>query len=115
MKLSEMNGEQLIQCICMIAEPVERIAKDAEFFNGLFSCMQIDGDKLRINKARIALHLLPYLLKHHRDDALLIAGVLNGKSLDDMLAQNGLSTLRDIKNCFDPALLSFFGSSGSAE
>lgn len=115
MKLSEMNGEQLIQCICMIAEPVERIVKDEQFFSLLFSCMKVDGDQLRINKVRVALHLLPYLMQNHRDDTLLIAGAMNGKRTEDMLTQNGFATLNDLKNCFDPDLLGFFGLSGSAE
>ena len=115
MKLSEMTGEQLINCICLIAEPAERIAKDPAFFDMLFSCMKVTDNRLTINKVRVSLNLLPFLMKNHRDDTLAVAGAMNGQRVDEMLAQNGFATLRDLKNCFDADLLSFFGLSGSAE
>lgn len=117
MKLSEMNGEQLATCLCIIAEPLERMADDNEIADVLRGCMKRseDGKTVGVDIPRAVLRMMPVLLGKYRRDTFKILGAMNGKNADEIAKQNGLSVIRDIKACFDKDLFDFFSLSVSGE
>lgn len=119
MKLSEMNGDQLATCLCIMTEPAEKIAEDDEIVGVIRGCMatrEVEGEKMNyLDIPRAALRLIPILLRKFRRETFTILGAMNGKTADEIAAQNGLKTIKDIKAVFDSDLLAFFTSFGGAE
>lgn len=119
MKLSEMNGDQLATCLCIITEPMERIAEDDAVVDAVKGCMEtrvMDGKTVRyMDIPRAALRMIPVLLSKHRRDTFTILGAMSGKTAEEIAQQNGLKMISDIKSAFDADLLRFFMSRGSAE
>lgn len=117
MKLSEMNGDQLATCLCVIAPAAERIAEDEEIVEVVRGCMverDTEGEKVRyLDIPRAVLRVIPVLLTRHKRDTFAILGAMNGKTAEEIAAQNGLKMISDIKAVFDADLLDFFISSGS--
>lgn len=119
MKLSEMTGDQLATCLCVISPCAERIAEDDDIVDAIKGCMsvrEVEGEKLRyFDIPRAVLRMIPVLLTKHKRDTFMILGAMSGKTADEIAQQNGLKMLADIKAVFDADLISFFISSGSAE
>lgn len=117
MKLSEMTGDQLATCLCIISPCAERIAEDDEIVDVIKGCMsvrEVEGEKLRyLDIPRAVLRMIPVLLTKHKRDTFTILGAMNGKTADEIAQQNGLKMLAEIKAVFDADMLSFFISSGS--
>ncbi len=114
MKLSEMTGDQLTTCLCIISPPVERIAEDDDIVEAIKGCMavrEVEGEKLPyLDIPRAVLRMIPVLLTKHKRDTFTILGAMSGKTADEIAQQNGLKMLSDIKAVFDADLLGFFTS-----
>lgn len=112
MKLSEMTGEQLATCLCIITEPLEKIAEDDAVVDVVKGCMtnrDINGKSAKyLDIPRAVLRLIPVLLNNHRRDTFTILGAMNGKTADEIAQQNGLKMISDIKAAFDADLFRFF-------
>ena len=55
--------------------------------------------------------MLPQLLGPHLDDLIAVAAALTGKTAEQVAAQRGTETIRDLMDCFDKDLIDFFKSS----
>lgn len=119
MRLSEMNGDQLATCLCIVTEPAEKIAEDDEVVGVIRGCMttrEVDGKAVNyMDIPRAVFRLIPILLRKFRRETFTILGAMNGKTADEIAEQNGLKTIADIKAVFDSDLLAFFTSFRSAE
>lgn len=106
MKLSQMNTEELADALCRLAGPFCRIARDER----VIAAMTETEKRERLWET--AEKLAPLLLREHREDAAEILGVLTGKEKEEILRQNALETLQDIRECADKELTDFFLSAG---
>lgn len=108
MKISEMKTSELSEALCELAEPVGNIACDEALIEKL---RQFGGNQSQLEQFGIAIRdLIPFLLKTHLEDTCRIISVLTGKSLQDVLEQPGLQTIKDATECVDRDLIDFFGS-----
>lgn len=114
MKLSEMTGDQLATCLCVISPCAERIVEDDEIMDVIKGCMsmrEVEGEKLKYLDIPLAvIRMIPVLLTKHKRDTFTLLGAMNGKTAEEIAQQNGLKMLSDIKAAFDADLLGFFTS-----
>lgn len=112
MKLSEMNTIELSKTLCKIAEPIGRIGADAAI-SGIFRDFSKKSEGKTVLQTATAMFsvIVPALLERHQEDTFSVISALTGKNVDEIRAQNGMETIRDIKGCFDNDLMSFFKSS----
>lgn len=83
MKLSEIKGEQAIEVIADLIEPITNIATDkncADIFNG----KKKEGETREEAAARQIKEKIPYLLKSHKKDIAYIVGILEGKKPEEL-------------------------------
>lgn len=115
MKLSQMNTEQLADCLCAITEPAGRIMDDGAIAEIIKknSVRDEGGRVVNINIMRAVMAMVPVLLGRHRIDTFMILGAMNGKTPEEISRQNGLETMADIRACFDADLIGFFSSFGN--
>ena len=92
MKLSEMNTQQLAECLCKIAPALERIGMD-EATNRAFAALsgKLDGGTRMQQLAQMVGALVPALLGTHFDDMVVIVAAMTGKTEDGVRAQNLLN------------------------
>lgn len=112
MKLSEMNTIELSKTLCKLAEPIGRIGADAAI-NNIFKdfSKENNGKTLFQSGTEVYVAIVPALLERHQEDTFSVISAMTGKSVDEIRAQNGMETIRDIKCFFDNDLMSFFKSS----
>ena len=114
MKLSEMNGEELSVCLCKIAEPIERIGfdkKTTETFQEIADLIKNGMNNIQQTSIMIGT-CVPLLLGDHREDTFAILAAINGKTVEEIRSQNGMQTIKELKNALaDPDLMDFFTSS----
>lgn len=113
MKISQMNTDQLADCMCIIAEPVERMMQDEKTLD-IFRALNPGMPRLSIY-GTLAGKLIPLLFKEHRNDLYIIVAALTGKKIEAVAKQNGLATLKDCKEVFDKDLIDFFKSAATPE
>ena len=114
MKLSEMNGEELSVCLCKIAEPIERIGFDAKTTAAFQEIANLSKNSMNnIQQASMMIgKFVPLLLGDHREDTFAILAAINGKTVEEIRNQNGMQTIKELKNALaDPDLMDFFTSS----
>ena len=116
MKLSEMNTQQLAACLCKIAPALERIGMD-DGTNRAFAALtgKLEGGTRMQQLAQIVGALVPALMGEHFDDMVTIVAAMTGKTEEVVRAQNGFTTIRDVKSFFDEDFLDFFRSSAAQE
>ncbi len=109
MKLSEMNVNELSDCLLILADPVANILEDPGLGGYL---REFASEKKEQNRAamlgKAAKKLLPILLRDHRKDLILIISALTGLTVDVIENQNGLATIRQAVELIDKELLDFF-------
>ena len=109
-----MNGEELSVCLCKIAEPIERIGfdkKTTETFQEIADLIKNGMNNIQQTSIMIG-KFVPLLLGDHREDTFAILAVINGKTVEEIRSQNGMQTIKELKNALeDPDLMDFFTSS----
>lgn len=111
MKLSEMNGEELSVCLCKIAESIERIGFDKKttaVFQEIADLSKSGMNNIQQTSMMIG-KFVPLLLGDHREDTFAILAAINDKTVDEIRSQNGMQTIKELKNALaDPDLMDFF-------
>ena len=112
MKLSEMDTRQMAEALCKLTEPIGNMVADKACTDAIASALQRDQDgTIGEQLAHAAKAVLPQLLGTHLDDLIAIAAALTGKTAEQVAAQRGTETIRDLMDCFDKELVGFFKSS----
>lgn len=83
MKLGELKGEQAIEVIADLIEPVANIARDQQNLQ-LFRAEKKTGESDRDMAVRDLTQKIPVLLKTHKKDVLSILHAVNGTDPDEM-------------------------------
>ncbi len=113
MKIHELNGDQLAEALCLIAEPIERITQDEEVSKTLADI----GNKRKENTVfgkfigYTYAKLIPLLLKKHKDSIFEILAVLTGKPVEEIHKQNGWVTVMELRKWLNEDVIRFFTSS----
>lgn len=117
MKISEMNGEQLADALCRMAEPVARICEDEKILRQMQEIGRMAGDTTVLELAgRISGALIPALLKDHRADTFEILAALEGRTAKQIAQEKAMEIMRTVREAiYDEELLLFFRSCGEAE
>lgn len=115
MKLSEMDSNRLTAFLCKIAPALENIGMDDKFSDAL---KRIANKDKNLNPAQQGAAMIgafvPLLLGDHKNDTFAILAAVSGKTVEEISEQNGMITLREVKDALnDPDLLDFFTSSVS--
>lgn len=112
MKLSEMNTRQMADALCKLAEPIGNMVADKQFTDAFASALKHDQEgTIGEQIAHAAKAVLPQILGTHFDDLIAIAAAMTGKTAEQVAAQRGTETIRDLMGCFDKDLVDFFKSS----
>lgn len=110
MKLSEMNTRELKTALCALAAPAASIANSEDFVAVLKK--MADVKKANGTVVQLASVFLgdgvPVLLETHEKEIFAILSALTGKSYDEIMEQNGMQTIKDIRESVDSTLLGFF-------
>ena len=117
MKLNQMNGDQLANALCEMAEPVERITQDEEVVEAFRKMAEDQKNKaimIRMVGGAYA-RLVPLLLKKHKEDTFTILALMSGKNYDEIANENAFQLMRDIREAFSKDLLHFFSSAAATE
>lgn len=116
MKLSDMTTKDMAEALCALTPPLCRIAQSPSVSQAIEAFCQGGEDHapLMSTIGRMAEKLLPVLMREHLPDMCEILSVLTGKSVQALLAQPALTTLREARSLIDGELLDFFACAGSA-
>lgn len=106
MKLSEMNSNQLADALCDIVEPVTAIMGDSAMLDLFREGADLKGADANLFLVR---KVLPAVLKNHRHDLFAVLSALTGKPVAEIEKQNGMQTIKELRDSFDTELLDFFG------
>lgn len=117
MKLSEMNSKELCTALCVLAEPVGRIAADDEVADALKRMAENKANHTVMGRliGTAYADFVPLLLKKHKDDTFAVLSILTGKTVEELEKQNGFQLMKDVRSVFNSELIRFFGSSVDAE
>lgn len=118
MKLRDMSTEALRNTLCALTGPLCTLAEDPAVQEAFDSLAQTGGSGKRPLQAWAAIvsTLTPLLLQRHRAETLAVASVLLDRPAGELLAQNGLETLCQLRESLDGELLDFFAcAAGMAE
>jgi hypothetical protein len=117
MKLSEMNTEQLADCLVGLVEPIGNIAEDPEVGAAITELgKELNGDTPVAQQVGImAKRLIPLALKTHRKDLFKALSILTGKTEKQIREQRGMETIKEAVSVVDQDLLDFFKSSAPAD
>lgn len=118
MKLSEMNTVQLARTLCAIAPAVERLGKSKKIIGALQSFSDFRGGKgdgtMLEQITRLIAAITPALLdEKNLPDTAAIVAAMTEKTADEVLAQRGMQTIRDIRGLLDADFIDFFMQSAS--
>lgn len=111
MKLSEMNTDQMAEALCAMSAPVSRICEDVlinDDLKKLGEDMKAGGMTMMQKLGRTVAIWLPGLLKTRREDVYEILSILTGKSMKEIAEQNGMQTMKDVRESLDGELMNFF-------
>ncbi len=106
MKLSEMTTPQFAECAARIAAPIGRLTKTKEMqtFFSQHANKELNG----MLAASAILELFPVFLQSHYADTVEVIAALTGKPVEEINAQSGLQTVKDVRESWDRELLGFF-------
>lgn len=115
MKISEMSTEKAMDVLCELTPYMINIVTDEALITELKSA--IDFTKANTMAEKIALtagkitRIVPIILKDHKKDLCGIVGVMNEKTVDEIVEQNTITTMKQIRDIAkDKELLDFFKS-----
>lgn len=118
MKFSELSTDRAADVLCEVSVYALNILMDDELRESLKA--QIDAEKPQTAGERYAIgaqkigQWIPLILKKHREDAFGILAVVNNVTVDAILEQNVLVTMRQIRELAeDKDLTDFFKSCAS--
>lgn len=122
MKLSEITTDRAAEVLCELTPLVDSIITDEELMQALSAAIGADdkaemsiGQKLLLVSSKMS-KIVPILLKKRKSETFGILGILNGKTPEQIAAQNILVTMmqvRDLAN--DRELTDFFRSCRNAD
>jgi phosphohistidine phosphatase SixA len=107
MKLAEFKGNDAIEVIADLIEPIAEIASDPAC-EGLFKVTPVKGESKRTTSAKHLGKYVPVLLKSHKPEVLKIVALLNGKDANEMNAFQMAGALLSV--LMDKELLDLFRS-----
>ena len=107
MKLSEIKGEQAIEVIADLIEPITNIATDKNCADA-FNATQKEGETKEETAARHIKEKIPYLMKAHKKDVAKIVGILEGKDPEELNILQIFTAVIELLN--DKALMQLFSS-----
>lgn len=121
-KLSELSTEECCEVLCEIAQPVQNIVDDEALMKTIGKGMETSKKKeltfvgtVMAASSRIV-SALPVLLKEHRNDVYIIISTIGGTSVDEVAAQNILTTMQQVREILtDKQLIDFFRPSKHTE
>lgn len=121
-KLSELSTEECCEVLCEIAQPVQNIVDDEALMKTIGKGMETSKKKeltfvgtVMAAFSRIV-SALPVLLKEHRNDIYAIVSSIGGMSMDEVAAQNILTTMQQVREILtDKQLIDFFRPSKHTE
>lgn len=98
-KLAEMNGNDMSDVLCAIAVPAGNIFSDGaviDAFREMTKQLKPNAPMLQ-SLGVFTATMVPVLLgKEHRYDTYAIMGMMTGKTAEEIAAQNGMATIRDL-------------------
>lgn len=114
MKFSQLTTDKALDVLCEIAPYIANIATDEELMAVIGKAIKSDG----MTRAGVLLlgaekltKMIPVLLKTHRDDVYGVVAAVNGKTVEEIRAQNVIKTTAQIVEVVkDKELLDFFKS-----
>ena len=112
MKLSEIKGEQAIEVIADLIEPITNIATDKNCAD-TFKATKNEGESREEAAARNIKAKIPYLLKSHKKDVANIVGILEGKNPEELNILQIFKGALELLN--DKALMQLFSSAVPTE
>ncbi len=98
MKITEMNTAQFAAAACELLEPVSRILDTPEIYVALDNLSK-GADEKESSIAYMVRGIkaaAPALLKNRLDDVITILSVLTEKTKEDLYAQSGIETAKQI-------------------
>lgn len=121
-KLSDLSTDECCEVLCEIAQPVQNIVDDEALMKTIGKGMEKSKKKeltfvgtVMAASSRIV-SALPVLLKEHRNDVYAIISAIGGMSVDEVAAQNILTTMQQAKEIImDKQLIDFFRPSKHME
>lgn len=111
-KLSEMNTVEMTQVLCRIAEPAATLFADnsvADAFAEAVKAREAATNHMQFFTRCIAI-FAPVILDRHRDEVFAILAAIKGVSVEEINAQPGMQTVREIVEMLtaDQELTTFF-------
>lgn len=114
MTISQMTTDQAADALVRISYAVAPIVKDAKIRETIEIVAGHRDDKdILATIGDVIDHLVPTLLRDYRGNLYEAASALTCKSVDEIKAQNVLTTISEVKASVDDELLGFFRSSKS--
>lgn len=115
MKLSEINLDESMDVICDILAPISNITSDEALISAMKKRVKPDSKMSRNELYTLVLRyyaeLLPYLLKDHREDVIMILAKVNLTTPEEYRKKNLLEFVEDVKETLaDPVIQSLFTS-----
>lgn len=113
MKINELNGDQLAEALCLIAQPLERITRDDEVSKVFADLGEKYREKTVFGKfaGYAYARVIPLLMRDHKDDLFEILAILTGKTVETIHKQNGFITVLEMKKWITDDVIRFFTSS----
>lgn len=117
MKLSEITTDRAAEVLCELTPLVDSIITDEELMQALSAAIGADdkaemsvGQKLLLVSSKMS-KIVPILLKKRKSETFGILGILNGKTPEQIAAQNILVTMAQVRDlAYDRELTDFFKS-----
>ena len=122
MKLSEITTDRAAEVLCELTPLVDSIITDEELMQALSAAIGADdkaemsiGQKLLLVSSKMS-KIVPILLKKRKSETFGILGILNGKTPEQIAAQNILVTMMQVRDfANDKELTDFFKSCRNAD
>ena len=106
MTINDLNFEQLIRCAGDISGPVARIGSDEGVIRAFADYAikyQAKTHMTVLEKGALLFEgVIPTLLVCHYDDVMAIASACLNKPLEDLKAQNGMQTIKELQTFLEP-------------
>lgn len=115
MRLSQLTTDEALDVLCEITPYIMNISADETLLNAIKAKIKPEKGatkaEIYVLAADKVSRIVPIILKGHREDIYGMVGVINGKTVDEIRAQNILTTSKQISEMFkDKELLDFFKS-----
>ena len=120
MKISEIKTGKALDVFCELTPYVTNIVTDEALLVELkeaidFKNANTMAEKMALTAGKIT-KIIPIILKDHKKDLCGIVGVMNEKTVDEIVEQNTITTMKQIRDIVkDKELLDFFKSCTDTE